>query len=299
MKHLQITFLLVIYILSYNILSAQKATEKGTSFRLFWQDIFESYHELFLARDSASYSGFCQQHGLNPANKHNRKTYATIGLLHRMMTSGTSSNCSTAGILGIPYYWHWVDDMPRQSIQWVADGRMLGDVSPPASFRRYRSYADIDRTPDIFWQDCMADEPKFYVDGCDTFYTFGWCSEREMAFLAMLRTAGFFENRNQALQPSGRVAVEGPHSVSALKLRFYADSDQLIWIEAKVDNTYNDITWRSAKNGNLSVNKERYETWYNKQAASASMIDNLRFLQVSAVAAARIRHQLNNYFNLN
>ena len=78
----------------------------------------------------------------------------------------------------------------------------MKDTKSHNDFLKYRSYDDIDRTPYLFLSDIVDKDLKYYSESCDTFSTFGWCSEREMAFVALITLLDF----------EAKVVSEGNHS---------------------------------------------------------------------------------------
>jgi hypothetical protein len=296
--HLILCFLLLV--ISEQKATGQHHTAQNMGFKQFWQVLFSENQERYLDYASSGYMQLCEQECLDPDNRHNKKTYATLGLLHRMMTSESATNCSRGGSLEIPYYWHWGNNMPRRPIIYTRTGKALSTVAPPAGFENYPSYADVDRTPDIFWKNLLAERPLFYTTECDSFYTFGWCSEREMAFLAMLYSTGFCNEQGSQSAPFGRVIQQGPHTWSELGLFMIGQDGLEKWFKVKIDNTFDIVKWSVVNRSSINIlrNRRGYnkeERWYNRNYASAKITGSLRALHVSPVAQLRIRNQVEKY----
>ena len=58
-------------------------------------------------------------------------------------------------------------------------------------YKKYKSAADADRRPYLYLKDLVSKKNKYYHPECSGFYTFGWCSEREMAFNCLLAIMGY------------------------------------------------------------------------------------------------------------
>ncbi|MCE2790377.1 MAG: hypothetical protein LW630_10750 [Saprospiraceae bacterium] len=293
-------FLMCSFFLSWTC-AGQTGISANTSlpFDRFWNDMISDFHEEFLRVDSAGFAGLCVKHGVSPDDAGNQKKYATLGLLHRMMTSSSPANCSMEGALQIPYYWHWGNSRPRNEIVWTETGQTLLQVRPPAGFNRYQCLADIDRTPILFWKDLLTLKPRYFTPDCDSFYTFGWCSEREMAYQAFLRAINFLPS--QESQSFARIIVEGAHSWSEVAVKLNTVSGQEAWFLVSVDNTYGTIKWTPADAGGIAALRSRQgltkeDRWYNQQAKAALKIQTLQSLQVSVPVQRRIHRQLAAFF---
>ncbi len=296
------TLLLPLVFLSSIQLSGQSSATQPVGFVRFWKDVISRYSPAYLRYDSVAFVEFCEGHNLDSNNDRNKRMYATLGLLHNMITAPSPDNCASDGILKIPYYWHWGPDRPRQHIIWSRTGQRLDQVSPPAAFKRYKSYADIDRTPDIFWQNLLSERPLFYTATCDSFYTFGWCSEREMAFQALLHIHGFFLQEQKYAQPVGRVIVGGNHSWSEVALQFTARTGSPVWVICRIDNTFASMAWRAASDAdvrylkNYTAHCDQECRRYDRKASSYDIHATLRALKVSAPVQQRITTQLDDFF---
>ena len=277
--------------------TCQKTYSDMVGFQQFWQELFTENQDRYLDYASSEYTQLCEQEDLDPDNVHNKKTYATLGLLHRMLTSESATNCSKGGSLEIPYYWHWGNDMPRRPIIYTRTGKALSTVAPPAGFQKYPSYADIDRTPDIFWKNLLAERPLFYTTECDSFYTFGWCSEREMAFLAILYSTGFCSETGTGQSAFGRVIQQGNHTWSELGVFMIGNNGLNNWFKVAVDNTFSNLEWSAADRTTINSLRNRKgnnkdERWYNRNYATAKITGSLRSLRVSPGVQQRIRQQV-------
>ncbi|MFZ1703730.1 MAG: hypothetical protein WAT79_05255 [Saprospiraceae bacterium] len=256
----------------------------------FFKSIISTFGQDFYKKDSISYIDFCTDNNLLTTDKDNFQNYYTFQILHRLFTCRTASNCSNGEILDIPYFWHWIEPNPRFKIRFTSNGQLLKNTNPPSGFSKYRSFAEIDRTPFLFLSDLVSDSPTYYTTDCDTFSSFGWCSEREMAFVALL----------SLLDYDGYVKVAGNHSWSVFLLPMKNTSDNLSYMQVMIDNTFDEIHFNPIKtNGLIGFKKEiqRYQStdWYNKKAHSTTELKNINNHKVSKKAQQRIISKIITY----
>jgi hypothetical protein len=222
----------------------------------------------------------------------NLEKFFTINILHQLFTSQTASNCSTGEILNIPYQWHWIQPNPRYDIYFTSNKKLLKDTKPPKEFSKYNSYADIDRTPYLFLSDFVYPELKYYSLSCGTFSTFGWCSEREMAFVALTKLLGY----------QGKVIAEGNHSWSEFIIPLELNNGEFQNFRVSVDNTFNSIDWTQIESQEIPKWKEylgdsNLARWYNQKAKSKTELRNIENHLVSNKSMLRIENKLVMYLN--
>lgn len=244
----------------------------------------------FYQIDSLSYYQLCRSNGLNTTDSMNIKAYFTIKILHDLFTSQTASNCSKGEILNIPYVWHWVNPNPRHDIYFVETNQLLCKIKAPQEFSRYNSYADIDRTPYLFLSDLVQERPKYYSASCDTFSTFGWCSEREMAYIALTKLLNY----------DGKVVAEGNHSWSEFVIPLMLTNRKLQNFKVTVDNTFNSIIWTKINQHEIAKWKDNYGNsplaqWYNQKASSEKDLQRVKNHLVSKKFMSRIEIKIVNY----
>ena len=162
--------------------------------------------------------------------------------MHDLFTSQSATNGSKGEILNIPYMWHWVTPNPRHQISFTASKTLLQDMKPPIEFSKYNSYADIDRTPFLYLTDLVAESPKYYSESYGEFSTFGWCSEREMAFVFLFEMMGF----------DGKVMAEGNHSWSEFLITMNLNDKNSANFMVKVDNTFDTLNWETIQNSDIN-----------------------------------------------
>jgi len=197
---------------------------------------------------------------LTPAQQKNLKRLAAI---HTLITATAAQNTNQNPYWGIPYFWHYLKPNPRNEIILIKTGKKLGQSKPPKGFERYQTYSSVDRTPDLFWSDFASEKPKYRHPDIPEFYTFGWCSEREMAFKAWLAILGIPCN----------IVLSGNHVWSEVEL----ESGSGIYL--KIDNTFD---------GFLSIrtlhpqDTASLAKWYNKKASSPALMKKLLKIPISA-----------------
>ena len=150
------------------------------------------------------YSLFCDTNEIDKDNTHNEYIFYKLYFLHKLFTTNSAMDCSKSGILEIPYFW----DDTREFI--------IGNEY------------NVKRTPDRFLGDLVSNKPYYKYAGCGEFYTFGWCSEREMAFVALLRSMGY---------DADIIALNG-HAWTQIYVPMYINGHKDIF-SITIDNTFN------------------------------------------------------------
>ena len=258
----------------------------------FFKKLIQNHTNDFLRIDSISYLELCQVNEIKHDDSTNIEQFYSIKILHDLFTSQTAANCSKGEILNIPYQWHWVNPNPRHEIYLVENNTLLKDTKPSKDFHKYNSCADIDRTPFLYLSDLMEEEPKHYSLLCDTFSTFGWCSEREMAFICLTELLNF----------NGKVVAEGNHSWSEFIIPMTSNSGEIVYFEVTVDNTFDNIQWTKIENPNIKEwekiqGDSPLANWYNKKAHSQSEKQKIKNHLASTKAMNRIENKLVKFLN--
>ncbi|MFL5729256.1 MAG: hypothetical protein ACJ75J_07190, partial [Cytophagaceae bacterium] len=234
-------------------------TYPSLSIPAFVKSLLKNHVKDYAVLNSISFRDFSKTHDLNPLDSGNIEKFYSISILHDLFTSQTASNCSKGEILNIPYQWHWVNPNPRYSIRLTENGKLLKETKPSADFARYGSYADIDRTPYLFLSDLFTENPKYYSPDCDTFSTFGWCSEREMAFVSLLELLNF----------NGKVVADGNHSWSEFLVPMKTQDGKMKKFRIQTDNTFNGLNWLELEEPEETWKKSTGDSpmtgWYNQK----------------------------------
>jgi hypothetical protein len=252
----------------------------------FFDGLFEEFQHGYKERRSEEYAAFSRRLGLAAANPGNQRTFHFLFFLHDLFTGRSAEDFSRGGMLRIPYFWHWVQPNPRHGILRNAGRERLDSLPPPKEFNKYRSFADIDRVPSLYLSDLVSPEPGYYHPDIGPFYTFGWCSEREMAFVLLLSLYDFH----------GKIKQTGVHVWSEFWLPFASEKGPSRVIVARIDNTFDEISWHPIgpnqleKDWSHDLGDGAQVQWYNRIASSEAQRRKVRRTPVEKTAAGRIRN---------
>jgi hypothetical protein len=215
----------------------------------------------------------------------NKEVVFPLLFYHFLFTSTDAVDCTRGGIFTIPYFWHWVNPNPRYSIIYLPTGKPLVQTKTIKGFEKYRSFADIDRTPFLFLKNLVSDSALFYHPQCGDFYTFGWCSEREMAF----------SNLMTSLRYKMKIKQQGIHVWSEVFLEIETVGDKKN-ICLLIDNTFNGLEFKEV---NIPESKWRNDVgegaqvrWYNRTAFSDKELNLVKSIVVSEKAKARMEKNI-------
>lgn len=251
----------------------------------FLAELFAEVQDEYASFREEEFSRFCSAHGVDSADTTNRHDFFRLWFLHDLFTTDGAFDCARGGFLRIPYFWHWVEPNPRHSIFSLPDSISLTSRNPASPYQRYASVADIDRVPALYLGDLVAEEPGYFHPDCGSFFTFGWCSEREMAYTALMTTWGY----------PAKIWQSGIHTYSVVWCEFKRTSGTTVNLAAEVDNTFDSVTWREIPEG-IEADRWIDETgsgaqidWYNQKARSREQIDALRAIPVGDGTRERFR----------
>jgi hypothetical protein len=199
--------------------------------------------------------------------------------MHMLLTCYYSVDGDTSGGFGIPYFWNYTNHNPRVNIVNLKKGKKLGQLPAPVG----GTMATLDRTPVIFWSDFMTDEPQYSYEHISAFYSFGWCSEREMAYKAWLGVVGI----------KSTIGIKTDH----------------VWTEVAmpgmpgyflfIDNTFNRFEMRPISQKPPLEVGNKYIAWYNQQGADKTIQKRLASMIISPKRAASLQKQIMVYFGSN
>jgi hypothetical protein len=251
-------------------------------FKTFCQNHIETYSILYFSE----FQDFCSANDLNTKDSINKTHYFSLKILHDLFTSQNASNGSMGEISKIPYFWHWTSPNPRYTIRFTENNSLLKDSKPPLQFAKYQSFADIDRTPYLFLSDWLSPEFRYYSKATDSFSTFGWCSEREMAFVCLTTLLGY----------QGKVVTSGNHSWSELTVSMGSKQETSLF-RVKIDNTFNSVQWTKTDKKETELwlkelGSSQLPKWYNQKAYSKEEAIKLRNHVVSKKAMQRLENQM-------
>ena len=258
----------------------------------FFKEIVTTNLKRFQSIEEKEYKHFCLVNDISYGDSSNNDKYFTLSILHQLFTCQDATNCSKGEILNIPYQWHWIQPNPRNEIYFKSNTVLLKDTKPPKEFSKYNSFAEIDRTPYLFLSDLVSPDNQYYSSSCDTFSSFGWCSEREMAFVALTK---FFNIE-------GKVVAEFNHSWSEFLIPFKLNTGKIQYFTAKVDNTFNSIQWSHIGLSEISQWKKYFgnteqRNWYNQKANSTLELSKISSHIVSHKAMTRINKAISKYID--
>jgi hypothetical protein len=240
----------------------------------FLKATFDRYRASYLLVRGDDYLAYCRDLSLDPGAN---RDAAILFFLHDLLTCGASEDYSRSGFLGLPYLWHWVDPNPRHALKDAASGTLLVELPPPAGFSAYASLADIDRAPEAFLGDLFLDRREYLGEDGTTFPTFGWCSEREMAYAAIANSLGFVarvvEGNGHVWSEIGFDAAGADGSPRRVMIRSDATFDRLSWSSLEAADLK---AWR------MEASTATSSRWYNAKASSPPA-----FLHGSAISAKR------------
>ena len=285
------SFVSILQILSPACLSAQTVadTNPESSLLNLLDTLFIELYSNYRETSRSEFARFCNKFGIDSSNIDIQKSYYEVNFYHDLLTGNGATNCIKGGFLEIPYFWHWINPNPRHKILMLPDSIPLSSVNPPAEFARYKSHADIDRVPSIFLADLVTDRPRYYHRDCGAFYTFGWCSEREMSFCFILSGNDY----------RCKIKQEGIHTWSEVLIPFSNNNGEERMIVAMVDNTFNMIEY-SLLDENISQDKwlEEYGSgsdieWYNQVFRSEDQKKKINGLKISEEVKSKIKSQIN------
>ncbi len=256
---------------------------------IFFQELVSNHYKDFNAIDNSDFEDFCSKNNISTDDNLTSKKFYTLKILHELFTSKNASNGSKGEILNIPYFWHWVTPNPRHEIIDLKTNQKLVNIKPPKEFSKYKSKADIDRTPYLFLSELLNEQSLYSMKHSGDFSTFGWCSEREMAFVCLLNTMNY----------SGKVITSDNHSWSEFIVPMKNKNNQTINYKVKIDNTFDSIEWSViSKNQIIAWDKQVFQgqgNWYNKKALSQIEKQNVTTISVSPISAKYIEEKVVSY----
>ncbi len=256
----------------------------------FFGAVVREHVSEFAELDKEAYEEVCLEHQVKRDDSSNVTTFFSLWILHELFTSDNAATCARGKILDIPYFWHYIEPNPRYTIRFVSNGRLLKETPPPPAFRKYGSYADIDRTPYFFLSDVVAPEPRYYTEDCDTFCSFGWCSEREMAFTALLTLLGY------EARVEGGIAHTWTEAVVPMVIHGDTARNYLVTI----DNTFDALVWNpiggtELKEWRTRKGETRLTRWYQQKSTSPAELKKIKGHIVPPEARQRIENKIVTY----
>lgn len=231
---------------------------------------------------SREHQEICRRMELSPEDSANQARILQALFLHRLLTTSAPADGTRGGILESVYFWHWVTPNPRHQIRRLPDSVLLTRCKPHPQHRSYRSWADMDRTPDLFLADLVSDTPRYFHPDFGSFFTFGWCSEREMAFGLLLNRLGY----------TAKIKFQGNHVWTEVLVEGKAVDATTRRGVLRIDNTFDQIFAQpldrpvSAWLGDIGPGKD--VVGMNAKAKSQEQIRRVESLELDLPAKDRI-----------
>jgi hypothetical protein len=235
---------------------------------------------------SGLYTEICRELKIDPDIPEIKKDINSLLFYHQLLTTTDAVDCTKGGILQTVYFWHWTNPNPRHEIRLMPDSVLLVKIPSIKKYGRYKSYADIDRLPEFYLSDLVSDFPKYFHPSCGTFYTFGWCSEREMAFNALLKAMNF----------SCKIKQEGIHVWSEVLLEYTNPKLNKKYYVITLDNTFNSVNCytctASINNWKKDFGSGSRIVYYNRVSSKIDQIKSIESIGISAKAKKRIELEI-------
>ena len=235
------------------------------------------------------YRALCKSLGVPDSSAANREALMPLLFQHGLLTTDDAVDCRRGGAFGTVYLWHWVSPNPRHALRRLPDSTLLTRLPPPPGFAKYKSWADVDRLPSLYLGDLATEHPHYLHPLCGAFQTFGWCSEREMAFGTLLSAQGV----------KGKIKQEGIHVWTEVLFDLTgADGKPRTGVVA-FDNTFDTVEGWPLEGTRAAWAKDFGDGtqvgWYNRVAGSAAEIEKVKAIQAGPEAARRMTFQIQGW----
>ncbi len=155
-------------------------------------------------------------------------------------------------------------------------------LPPPAGFGKFKTWADVDRLPSLYLGDLAAEQPRYLHPRYGAIETFGWCSEREMAFGVLLAAQGV----------RAKIKQKDIHVWSEALLELRGKDGKARPTVIAFDNTFATVeAWplagsRQAWAGDFGSGAD--VRWYNRVSHSAEQAARVKAIRVGPGAAKRM-----------
>ncbi len=126
--------------------------------------------------------------------------------------------------------------------------------------------------------DMVAPREKFSHPAFGTFSSFGWCSEREMAFASLLSLMGY----------KSHVIAPGAHAWTEVEMTFHKKDGKDTTLLVSVDNTFDNVIYSPNPPSD-------HNNVYDRMAFAAGEVAKTRAVTVPLSARARFDRALSAY----
>ncbi|MGB0864113.1 MAG: hypothetical protein ACPG19_11990 [Saprospiraceae bacterium] len=245
----------------------------------FMDSLYQVHEKHFRPIHKNRFLALCKAQNINPKDSSNQSKIFPLLFYHELFTLKMSNNCARSQIFDIAYFWHWQTPNPRHSIQSVATNKQLNELPPLPEKSLYQTYGDMDRTPSVYLKDLFEQPNGYYAEGCDSFSTFGWCSETEMSFTLLMEQIGYTGNVE--------LSEGGNHSWSSFQMNLVLNDGSTKQFEIEVDNTYDRIRidfYKKRPDSKIL----KMEKWYDEQSRDANEIAIVKHIIVPKKTSIKI-----------
>ncbi len=270
-------------------LGAVPVNGRRFSVRDLFRQAYEKNRKAYQRYRRYDYLTACRQHKLKSGARDNQYRFYFLYFLHDLFKTDDAVDGKTAGALDIPYFFHHHRLNMRRQIIYLPFGKPLPRIRPPRDYRQHVNLAMIDRTPLIYFRDLLSPEPKYSHPVCGQFYTFGWCSEREMAFVMLLSAFDYRARIVMATNNHTRSEIRVPLTLRNGKkglFIFVVDNTYGLFCIVRSYSQKTDAKWLKSYDDD-----DHYIRWYNEQAHSLKMRWRLLNLNISSTVIKRIYKQ--------
>jgi hypothetical protein len=248
----------------------------------FFQTAYARNVDGIAAALAPRYQALCKSLGVSDTDAANRDALLPLLFQHSLLTSTDAVDCRRGGGLGTVYLWHWIAPNPRHALRRLPDSTLLTKLPPPPGFAKYRSWADVDRLPSLYLGDLAAERARYAHPVCGEIRTFGWCSEREMAFGALLRAQGI----------KGKIKQGGIHVWSEALFQLIGTDGKPRTGVIAFDNTFDTVEGWPLRGSRAAWARDFGDgaqvDWYNRVAASEAEIAKVKGIRVGPEAYRRM-----------
>ena len=141
----------------------------------------------------------------------------------------------------------------------------------------------------MYLADLFSEKPKYKHKECGSFYSFGWCSEREIAFNTLLEIFGY----------RAKIKQSSIHTWSEILVKFKTANNKQIEIRFIVDNTFDIIRYETFNANTVNWLKDIGNgstiKWYNAKAHSQTEVSDVKNITVSDQTIKRIKKSVTDW----
>ncbi|MCX6306974.1 MAG: hypothetical protein NT040_18575 [Bacteroidetes bacterium] len=252
-----------VLIIAFTVL-ALTCQAQDPSIDIFFMNLCSTRLPQIAARYEYQYKDFLTQLDLRAQDSATKADFFTLILMHKLFTVGTCKDGVRGAILNIPYFWNYNNPNPRMKI--TVNGEL----------NRYATGGL--RIPCRFLGDMVGSTEKYGYPGIEPFASFGWCSEREMAFACLLSIMKF----------DARVVAPDNHAWTEILLPCRNTAGQIDTILLRVDNTFERFTYSHGKRAST-------DNMYDDHICNADERIDVESIHVGIAARTRIAKSVDDF----